>query len=97
MCAASNWLWNFGIGYASKLRRHCRLRARNSIFAAPYLVNDGPGNANLGVKVFFIWGTTCLCCILFAFFCVPETKGTSMTSSSICNYLTHVFFTRSYA
>ena len=24
-------------------------------YATPYLVNPGPGNANLGSKVFFIW------------------------------------------
>jgi len=61
LSVASNWLWNFGIGYAT-----------------PYLVNSGPGNADLGVKVFFLWGSTCLCCTIFAFFCVPETKGLSL-------------------
>lgn len=61
MSTASNWLWNFGIGYAT-----------------PYLVNPGAGNANLGVKVFFIWGSTCFCCILFTYFCIPETKGLSL-------------------
>ncbi|KAF9047167.1 MFS monosaccharide transporter, partial [Hymenopellis radicata] len=61
LSVASNWLWNFGIGYAT-----------------PYLVNSGAGNANLQVKVFFIWGSTCFCCILFTYFCVPETKGLSL-------------------
>ncbi|THH19244.1 hypothetical protein EW146_g1899, partial [Bondarzewia mesenterica] len=61
MSIASNWLWNFGIGYAT-----------------PYLVNTGPGNAGLQSKVFFIWGSTCLCCIIFTYFCVPETKGLSL-------------------
>ncbi|KAK9367372.1 general substrate transporter [Lipomyces kononenkoae] len=61
ICAASNWLWNFGIG-----------------FATPYLVNSGPGNANLGPKVFFIWGTCCFACIAFAYLCVYETKGLSL-------------------
>jgi SP family sugar:H+ symporter-like MFS transporter len=61
MSSASNWLWNFGIGYAT-----------------PYLVNQGAGSAGLQVKVFFIWGSTCLCCFIFAFFCVPETKGLSL-------------------
>lgn len=51
---ASNWLWNFGIGYAT-----------------PYLVNptttgvNGMKAANLGVKVFFIWGSTCVGCLVF--------------------------------
>ncbi|KAG8908633.1 hypothetical protein FRB99_004921 [Tulasnella sp. 403] len=61
MATASNWLWNFGIGYAT-----------------PYLVNPGHGNANLGVKVFFIWGSTCLGCYVFTYFCIPETKGLSL-------------------
>ncbi|KAI0372720.1 MFS monosaccharide transporter [Pilatotrama ljubarskyi] len=61
LSVASNWLWNFGIGYAT-----------------PYLVNTGPGNAGLGVKVFFIWGSTCAGCVLFTYFCIPETKGLSL-------------------
>lgn len=61
LAVASNWLWNFGIGYAT-----------------PYLVNPGPGNAGLQSKVFFIWGSTCACCIVFAFLCIPETKGLSL-------------------
>ncbi len=55
LAVASNWLWNFGIGYAT-----------------PYLVNVGPGSAGLQSKVFFIWGSTCACCIVFSFFCIPE-------------------------
>jgi MFS family permease len=59
MSVASNWLWNFAIGYAT-----------------PYLVNptttgvNGVKAANLGVKVFFIWGSTCLGCFLFTYFFV---------------------------
>lgn len=54
LSVASNWLWNFGIGYAT-----------------PYLVDqttggvDGVKAANLGVKVFFIWGGTCVGCLIF--------------------------------
>jgi len=67
LSVASNWLWNFGIGYAT-----------------PYLVNpsttglNGIKAANLGVKVFFIWGGTCLGCFVFTYFFVPETKGLSL-------------------
>ncbi|KAE9392274.1 MFS monosaccharide transporter [Gymnopus androsaceus JB14] len=61
MSSASNWLWNFGIG-----------------FATPFLVNVAPGSAGLQVKVFFIWGSTCACCFIFAYLCVPETKGLSL-------------------
>lgn len=66
LSTASNWLWNFGIGYAT-----------------PYLVNTGPGNAGLGVKVFFIWGSTCLGCLVFTYFCIPETKGLSLEQIDI--------------
>ena len=67
MSTASNWLWNFGIGYAT-----------------PYLVDpsstgvNAVKTANLGVKVFFLWGATCTLSMLFAFFFVPETKGLSL-------------------
>jgi SP family sugar:H+ symporter-like MFS transporter len=59
LAVASNWLWNFAIGYAT-----------------PYLVNptttglNGVKAANLGVKVFFIWGACCLGCFLFTYFLV---------------------------
>ena len=45
---------------------------------APYLVNNEPGSAGLEVKVFFIWGSTCACCLIFTYFCIPETKGLSL-------------------
>ncbi|KIK04188.1 hypothetical protein K443DRAFT_130988 [Laccaria amethystina LaAM-08-1] len=41
-------------------------------YAIPYLVNKAPGSAGLEAKVFFIWGTTCFCCIIFTYFCIPE-------------------------
>jgi SP family sugar:H+ symporter-like MFS transporter len=47
-------------------------------YATPYMVDAGAGNANLGTKVFYIWGSTCFCCIIFAYFCIPETKGLSL-------------------
>ncbi|KAG1843306.1 monosaccharide importer [Suillus subalutaceus] len=67
LSVASNWLWNFGIGYAT-----------------PYLVDpsttgvNGVATANLGVKVFFIWGSTCLGCFIFTYFFIPEVKGLSL-------------------
>ncbi|PVF97964.1 putative monosaccharide transporter [Serendipita vermifera] len=64
LSTASNWLWNFGIGYAT-----------------PYIVN--PEYGNLGPKVFFIWGSTCVGCLVFTYFCVPETKGLSLEQIDI--------------
>lgn len=61
LCAASNWLWNWAIGYAT-----------------PYLVDEGPGNANLGSKVFFIWGGFNFVAVAFSYFLVYETKGLTL-------------------
>jgi SP family sugar:H+ symporter-like MFS transporter len=44
-------------------------------YATPYLVDDGPGNARLGAKVFFVWGTCSFFCALFVYFFVYGTKG----------------------
>ncbi|KAH9482118.1 Major facilitator-type transporter ecdD [Psilocybe cubensis] len=72
LAVASNWLWNFGIGYAT-----------------PYLVNastfgvNGVRAANLGVKVFFIWGGTCVGCFVFTYFFIPETRGLSLEQIDI--------------
>ncbi|MCJ1247423.1 hypothetical protein MMC30_004637 [Trapelia coarctata] len=44
----------------------------------PYLVNDGPGDANLGSKIFFLWGSLCCISLTFAYFLIPETKGLSL-------------------
>ena len=45
-------------------------------FVTPYIVDTDKGN--LGGKVFFIWGSTCGLSMLFAYFCVYETKGLSL-------------------
>jgi MFS transporter, SP family, sugar:H+ symporter len=47
-------------------------------FATPYLVDDTPGAAGLGAKVFFIWGACCVMCSLFVYFFVYETKGLTL-------------------
>ena len=41
----------------------------------PYMVNKDKGN--LGAKVFFIWGSLCACCFVYAYALVYETKGKS--------------------
>jgi len=47
-------------------------------YATPYMVDSGPGNANLGSKVFYIWGGWCFVCCIFVYFCIYETKGLSL-------------------
>jgi sugar porter (SP) family MFS transporter len=62
MTTATNWLLNWAIAYS-----------------IPYLVRGGkPGYANLGVKVFFIWGGFCFVCAAFVYALVYETKGLSL-------------------
>ncbi|KAF2755636.1 general substrate transporter [Pseudovirgaria hyperparasitica] len=42
----------------------------------PYMV--GADEANLGPKVFFVWGSLCSLCFIYAYFLVPETKGLTL-------------------
>jgi len=42
----------------------------------PYMV--GTDRGNLGARVFFIWGSLCACCWLYAYLLVPETKGLTL-------------------
>lgn len=42
------------------------------------MVDSGAGNANLGSKVFFVWGGFCVICTVFVYFCIYETKGLSL-------------------
>lgn len=47
-------------------------------YSTPYLVNYGPGNANLQSKIFFIWFACCFLCITFVYFMIYETKGLTL-------------------
>ncbi|RAO72336.1 uncharacterized protein BHQ10_008348 [Talaromyces amestolkiae] len=47
-------------------------------FSTPYLVNYGPGNANLQSKIFFVWFACCFLCIAFVYFLIYETKGLTL-------------------
>ncbi|RSH85397.1 hypothetical protein EHS25_004793 [Saitozyma podzolica] len=42
----------------------------------PYTVSTDKGN--LGSRVFFIWGSTCILCFFYAYFLVCETKGLTL-------------------
>ena len=42
----------------------------------PYMVDKDQGN--LGGRVFFVWGSTCAVCAVFAYLFVPETKGLTL-------------------
>ncbi|GMG35827.1 unnamed protein product [Ambrosiozyma monospora] len=42
----------------------------------PYMVDTDKGN--LKARVFFIWGSLCACCLVYAIFLIPETKGLTL-------------------
>ncbi|KAK3897597.1 hypothetical protein C8A05DRAFT_47854 [Staphylotrichum tortipilum] len=44
----------------------------------PYMVGKGAGSADLGPRVFFIWGALCILSLVFAYFLVPEMKGLTL-------------------
>ena len=47
-------------------------------YGTPYLVEPGPGYANLQAKVFFLWGTFCLVSLIFVWYMVYETSKISL-------------------
>ncbi|CAI8502005.1 hypothetical protein CAS74_000177 [Pichia kudriavzevii] len=55
----------------------------------PYMVGEDKGN--LGAKVFFIWGSLCGCCLVYAIFLVPETKGLTLEEIDIMLSETNAF------
>lgn len=54
----------------------CRLWNCILTVITPYLVN--PNQANLQSKVFFIWGSTCVLCFIYAYLTIWETKGLTL-------------------
>jgi hypothetical protein len=38
----------------------------------------GTDKGNLGPKVFFIWGSLCAVCFVYAYLLIPETKGLTL-------------------
>ncbi|KAI1814592.1 general substrate transporter [Poronia punctata] len=56
----------------------------NTVIAVitPFLV--GEDEANLGAKVFFLWGSLCIGSTIFAYFLVPELKGLSLEQADMC-------------
>jgi hypothetical protein len=44
----------------------------------PYMVGQEPRDANLGSRVFFVWGSLCTACFVYAYLLIPETKGLSL-------------------
>ena len=47
-------------------------------YASPFMVGKGPGHADFGSKIFFIWGTFCIIAIFFVWCMVYETSKISL-------------------
>ena len=44
----------------------------------PYITSTAGGGVDLGPKIFFLWGSLCLLCLIYAYFLIPETKGLTL-------------------
>jgi len=47
-------------------------------YASPFMVGNGPGHADFGSKIFFIWGTFCIVGMIFVWCMVYETSKISL-------------------
>ncbi|KAJ9132968.1 General substrate transporter [Pleurostoma richardsiae] len=47
-------------------------------YGTPYLVNEGQGYADLGARVFFVWGAFCILAVIFVWCMVYETSKISL-------------------
>ena len=73
MTTAANWFFNWLLAFITPYLTEVQYAN-----LGPYMVNDGPGNANMGAKVFFVWGGCCFICIFFVWAMIYETKGLSL-------------------
>ncbi|KAG9247857.1 general substrate transporter, partial [Calycina marina] len=44
----------------------------------PYITSNSEGGVDLGAKIFFLWGSLCFICFVYAYFLIFETKGLSL-------------------
>lgn len=42
------------------------------------MVGTDSNDANLGSRVFFVWGSLCTVCLVYSYLLIPETKGLSL-------------------
>ncbi len=47
-------------------------------YGSPYMVGEGKGSAELGPRVFFVWGSFCIIAVVFVYFMVYETSKISL-------------------
>jgi sugar porter (SP) family MFS transporter len=44
----------------------------------PYITSTAGGGVDLGPKIFFLWGSLCVLCFVYAYLLIPETKGLTL-------------------
>ena len=44
----------------------------------PYITSSTGGGVDLGPKIFFLWGSLCVLCFIYAYLLIPETKGLTL-------------------
>nr|CAD1814649.1 monosaccharide transporters [uncultured fungus] len=44
----------------------------------PYITSTAGGGVDLGPKIFFLWGSLCVLCFIYAYFLIPETNGLTL-------------------
>ncbi|KAL1898586.1 glucose transporter [Sporothrix stenoceras] len=47
-------------------------------YGSPFMAGEGKGSAQLGARVFFVWGSFCIVAIFFVYFMVYETSKISL-------------------
>ena len=47
-------------------------------YGSPFMVGEGKGSAQLGTRVFFVWGSFCIVAVVFVYFMVYETSKISL-------------------
>lgn len=78
LSTASNWLWNC-VCPPSPLLQFLSLNNTQIItIITPYITSTAGGGVDLGPKIFFLWGSLCTICFVYAYFLIPETKGLTL-------------------
>ena len=77
LSTASNWLWNCVSILPLPFRRKSNISQIITIIT-PYITSTSGGGVDLGPKIFFLWGSLCVLCFVYAYLLIPETKGLTL-------------------
>ena len=79
LSTASNWLWNCvcSLPLPSHPKQSLTITQIITIIT-PYITSTAGGGVDLGPKIFFLWGSLCVLCFIYAYLLIPETKGLTL-------------------